>query len=333
MDASWTGRLRRGAAVGAALWVGASATVGFSERAVQLVALAPVTLVPLALALATEDEGEGWVGALASGAVLATGPAALLAQTMQPGPMAALLAGAWLVSTALVALVGLARLRRRWSLRPVHELAIDLGLLYLPVGGVWLLASRAGVALLGFKEPIVTMTAAHFHYAGLAAPVVAGGLGRALAARGEAGSRLYGVSTTIVILGIPLVAAGIQLGRAVELPAAVVLVTGMLGCAALLARQGGRWLLGAGETGRRRLAGGLLAGAGGVLVFSMGLALLFAATGSATRGSAEPMIAYRDMAELHGTANALGFALPALLGLTLGAASARQARAAGEASA
>ncbi len=317
MDATWTGRLRRSAAVGAVLWAAASASGLFVDRGSMLVALAPVTIVPLALALATEGDRPTMISSLAAGAVVLAGPAALLSLVMGPGPGAAVLAAAWLVASALTGLVGASRLWASRSLRPLPELAVTMGLLYLPVGAVWLLASRSGVALLGFHEPIVTYTAAHFHYAGLGAPMVAGGLGRVLSERGEGGSWLYGYSGVVILLGIPLVAAGIQLGHTLEMPAAVLLASGMLVAAALLARQGGRWLLGAGS-GRQRLGGLLLAVSGCSLVFSMMLAVLFAATGSATRGSSEPMVAYRDMADLHGTANALGFALPALLGLTLG---------------
>jgi hypothetical protein len=244
--------------------------------------------------------------------VLVAGPCALLAGLLAPGPAAAALAVPWLAATLLVGLVGALRLRAR-GLGPLRELAVDAGMLYLPVGGVWFLASRTGVALLGFREPIVTFTAAHFHYAGFAAPVIAGLLGRALGP--GATDRFYQGVAGVVILGIPLVAAGIQFSRSLEFPAAILLSLGMLGAAALLARTGIRLLL-AGPT-VARLAGALRILGGLALVFSMLLAALFAATGSATRGSSEPLIPYAQMAELHGVANALGFSLLALLGFTL----------------
>lgn len=313
MDITWSNRLRRAAAGGFAAWALASGAGFFPDRGTQLVALAPVTILPLGLALLPRAGAPAPAAhGLAAGAVLIAGPCALLAALLAPGPRAAALAAPWLAATLLVGLVGLLRLRSR-GIGPLHELALDAAMLYLPVGGVWFLASRAGVALLGFREPIVTFTAAHFHYAGFAAPTVVGLLGRAL---GKGASDVFyrGVAV-IVILGIPLVAAGIQLSRALEFPAAIVLSIGMLGAAALLVRTGiGAVLAGPAVN---RLSGTLRILGGAALVFSMLLAALFASTGSATRGASEPLIPYAQMAELHGVANALGFSLLALLGFTL----------------
>jgi len=312
MAEAWIGRLRRAAVGGAVAWGLASGAGLFLDRGIQLVALAPVVILPLGLALVPAGGGATAAHGLASAAVLVAGPCALLAALLSPGPAAAGLAVPWLAATLLVGLVGALRLRAR-GLWPIGELALDAGMLYLPVGGVWFLASRTGVELLGFREPIVTFTAAHFHYAGFAAPVIAGLLGRAL---GEgAADRFYRGVAGVVILGIPLVAAGIQFSRSLEFPAAIFLSLGMLGAAALLARTGLRLVL-AGPAAVR-LAGVLRILGGAALVFSMLLAALFASTGSATRGSSEPLIPYAQMAELHGVANALGFSLLVLLSFTL----------------
>lgn len=307
----WAGRLRRAAAGGLVAWILASIAGFFPERGVHLVSLAPVAIIPLGLALVPSSTPPTAYG-LASGLVLLAGPCALLASLMTPGLAAGVLAVPWLAATLLLGLVGLLRLRSR-GLGPMHELALDAGMLYLPVGAVWLLASRLGVNLLGFHEPIVTFTAAHFHYAGFAAPVIVGLLGRALGPR--AGDRFYKGAAGIVLLGVPLVAAGIQISHTLELPAAVLLGLGMLGAAVLLVRTG----LGALLTGplRPRLSGILRICGGFSLVFSMLLALLFASTGSAGRGASEPLIPLGQMADLHGVANALGFSLLSLLGFTI----------------
>jgi hypothetical protein len=55
-------------------------------------------------------------------------------------------------------------------------------MLYLPIGGAWLVASRLGIQPLGFGDTIVLLTAVHFHFAGFAAPVLAGLAGRTVAA-------------------------------------------------------------------------------------------------------------------------------------------------------
>ncbi len=334
----WVRRLRGAAAAGFVGW-GALSLVGyFPDRAAQLIGLGAATIVPLGLGLAADPDPRGDSGGpfrLASALVILGGPTALASFALPPGLFAGLLAAVWALGTAAVSLHGLCRLLRR-GLAPLEEIAIDAGQLYLPVGGIWLLASRAGLPLLGFREPIVSYTAAHFHFAGFAAPLVAGLLGRALGLhRAPAGpddreigpsaaqqprpgpgvARIYRIATPIVLLGIPLVASGILLSRAIELPAAVLLASGMLGSSSLLVLVGARRLKQG--PGLARLSGLLLVLAGGSLVFSMALALIFTATGSATQGSEVPWIPYARMADLHGVANALGFAFSALVAMTI----------------
>jgi hypothetical protein len=338
-DGAWVRRLRAAAATGFAGWVLLSLGEAFLDRAAQLTALGAVTIVPLGLALAADpdDRGDSGVTFRAAGALVILGGAAALGSfLLPPGPPAALLAGVWVLGTVAVSIHGLRRLLRR-GLGPLEELAIDAGHLYLPVGGIWLFASRAGVPLLGFHEPLVGYTAAHFHFAGFAAPVIAGLLGRALGLQRAPGgpdlreigpsaaswtgppraaiAALYRAAAGVILCGIPLVASGILLSRAIELPAAILLASGMLTCSSLLGWVGARRLRQG--PGRARISGIFLLIAGLSLVFSMALAVAFTTTGSATQGAAVPWIPYSRMADLHGVANALGFAFAALVGLTL----------------
>lgn len=214
-----------------------------------------------------------------------------------------------LVVCALAGLVGLARLwsRRADRLAPLDAFAVDVGLVLLPVGGAWLLASRAGVPLAGFHEPVVTFTAAHFHYAGFAAPIVLGGAGRIV--RTEAESRaaciLRRAATIIVCAGVPLTAIGIATNAVVERIAAVVLACGMLAASTLLVAFASRrsWA-------RSRAAALLFVMSGGSLLVTMALAATFALTSSAGRGSSlAGAIPLGTMIDLHGGGNAFGFAL------------------------
>lgn len=226
----------------------------------------------------------------------------------------------------LVALFGLTRLARRMreggllglvasspAAAGVPELAIDVGLLLLPVGSVWLLASRAATPLLGFHEPIVTLTAAHFHYAGFAAPVILGCVGRAFALAEAKTALAYRIATLAVCAGIPLTAIGITTTHAVEATAAVLLACGMLvACALLVAVVPRR------AAPRSRVAAALFALAGLALLGTMGLAVTFALTSSAGRTSTfSGPLSVQTMIDLHGGGNALGFALCALVALTL----------------
>lgn len=300
-------RLRAFAAAATLIWIALSITHPFTLIAEALVALGPACLVPLGAALAAraDSDGRAHLPDRIAAALLPAGAAGAIASLVLPrGPLAGALASLWILAALALAAAGAARTLRR-GLLPLADLAVDAGHLYLPVGAIWLSASRAGIPLLGFHEPVVLYTAAHFHFAGFGAPVIAGLLGREIAP-----SRAYAVITAVVLCGIPLVAAGITLTHALELPAAVLLSAGMLGLATLLVRAGAR------RVAAREMSGVLLVLAGATLVLSMGLAVVFAATGSATRGASEPLIAYTTMAAIHGSANAIGFAVGAMVGFT-----------------
>ncbi len=92
------------------------------------------------------------------------------------GRPAAVIALPWVLFTSLVGLLGAYRLLLRLkdvSLRSPAKIAMDLALLYLPIGGAWHLFARAGIRPLGFEDAIVRLTAVHFHFAGWVAPLFA----------------------------------------------------------------------------------------------------------------------------------------------------------------
>ena len=138
------------------------------------------------------------------------------------GPWAAAGAGLWLVFAGLLALSGLLRLRERWRTLAMPGWLRTGALLQLPIGAGWLVLSRAGLEPLGFKEPIVVLTAVHFHYAGFLAPVLAAeaiehlGLGRAARSGG-----------LLLLVGPAVLAAGFVLSPALQAGAALVIVLGL----------------------------------------------------------------------------------------------------------
>jgi hypothetical protein len=291
--------------------------------------LAPAVIVPLGLALAASG-GAGRSPAappLAYRAAVVLLPVDILASGVgwaaPPGHRDAILcASVHLVATGLAALLGVTRLVSRlragglrgvFAASSVPELAVDVGLLLLPIGGVWLLASRAGASLLGFHEPVVTLTAAHFHYAGFAAPLILGCVGRLFALAEGTTALAYRIATLTVCAAIPLTAIGITTTHAVEATAAVTLACGMLvACALLLSAVPRR------AAARSRIAAALFAFAGAALLGTMGLAATFALTSSAGRQSTfSGPLSVQTMIDLHGGGNALGFALCALVALTL----------------
>ncbi|MFL5802073.1 MAG: YndJ family transporter [Roseiflexaceae bacterium] len=277
----------------------------------RLLLLAVLVVVPLALPLAAPPAGASRA-ALPHRAALLCQPFAaalvVLALLAPAGIPAALLASGWLLLSGLAALTGLFRLLARRNVR-ADELCIDAGLLYLPIGAVWLLFNRIGFGPLGFGDTIVILTAVHFHYAGFAAPILAGTAGRRIAAARPALWPLFRLVAAGVIAGIALVAAGITLARftpVIEVAAAVLFAASLLALAALV-------LLVVVPTMRGRLAQTLLAISAASLVVTM----LLAGGYALGRFVAGPLIDIPRMVQFHGWLNALGFVLCGLLAWTL----------------
>ncbi|MGK5556490.1 YndJ family protein [Actinomadura kijaniata] len=192
------------------------------------------------------------------------------------GAFAVVVALLYALGAAPLALRGVSRLRRG---TPV-EIAVATALVSPAVAATALVAERGGAELFGFSLTILSLTVAHFHFAGFAAALVAG-----LVARAEPGR-----ATTAAALAVPagtlLVLVGYFLGEWVEFAGAVVLTCGMWTVAAVLVRSGP-----------------LAAVAGGVLGVTMLLALSWA-LGEAT-GLPHPSLGW--MVATHGVGNAFGF--------------------------
>jgi hypothetical protein len=299
-------------AVGAAIWVFLVTSQAPSPLAVQwavaLLLLAALVLVPLGLPLVLDGPSR-WEARLARWITLVQLPAAaalLGSFTLDAGALAAMLALPWFLTTALVALVGRLRIGRR-GFRPLPELCIDAGLIYLAIGGGWTVLSRLGARPLDFEPIIVLLTAIHFHYAGFLLPLLTGLAGRQLGGAGGAGGAASRWAALGVIAGVPLVAAGItatQLGCG---PWLECLAVGLTTLASWLVAW--LYLTLARNSGQRSSVRALWLLAGGSLVFSMVLAgaygLRFFMAGE--------VLDIPWMRALHGTANAFGFALAGLL--------------------
>jgi hypothetical protein len=197
--------------------------------------LGVLVIVPLGLALissAFESRSFFFSAAVVSQPLGAL--AVVISAALDPGLVAACFAAAWMVVTGLIALDGLLRLPRlRTSGRPVMaNLVLIAGMIYLPVGSVWLVMSRLGIQPLGFGDTIVLLTAVHFHFSGFAAPLLAGLTGCHLPSSARAHALLV-ITGICVIVGTPLVAAGITASPVIALVGATV-ISGGLFCLALL---------------------------------------------------------------------------------------------------
>jgi hypothetical protein len=266
--------------------------------------LGPLVIVPWGLSLLDVTGRDGSISApfRAVAWCQPVGALCCLASLwIEPGDTAGALSLAWVVVALLCALLAAGRALPRGG-RFVEEWAIDLGLGYLSVGAIWFTAHRFGYDLLGFYPEIVLLTGVHFHFAGFAAPVIAGMTGRVVRAkRGCIPTSLF-VATGIVMAGPPLVAAGILWSMTVEALSAVILALGVLTLAIWMGQVALRWTHGFGPRG-------LLLVAAGSLLLSMTFAVFYALREWVVIAGLD----IPTMARVHGVANALGFALAGML--------------------
>lgn len=254
-----------------------------------------VVVVPLGLALiggdAVDRVRRWFVPAAVVGAV---------GLWLPRGPWAAALAGVYLAATVALAVCAPVRL---WRSPPAslaawpREVAVLTALVAPAVAGVALVAERAGTRLFGFRLEVLALTVAHFHVAGFVAALVAGLVCRAV---GD------GVAARCAALAVPVgtlvVLVGFFTGDGLELAGAAVLTAGMWLVAWLTWRQVRPRT--ADRVTRALLGAGALA-----LVVTMALALSWALGQAA--GVPHPSLAW--MAATHGVANAVAFALCAVL--------------------
>jgi hypothetical protein len=278
-------------------------TLALIER---LLLLAVLVLVPLALGLAMPDaSGRGArLRRLAEPVQPIAAGATAIAFLLPAGALAGLLACGWLIFAGVVALLGMTRLLDP-SMRDAPERCICVGLLLLPIGGLWLALARFGAHPLGFGDTIVLLTAVHFHYAGFALLILAGLAGRRLRVGAPAALVLFRLVAVGIIAGVPLVALGITFSRELELVAVLLLVASVLTLALLE-------LLAVVPLIERHVARALLA----ISALASVVTMLLAA-GYVLGGMIGLALTIPQMVVAHGVVNAFGLVLCGLLAWTL----------------
>lgn len=229
---------RRSAAAGAIAWalllLTRTSDSYESELIHEIVFFAVLVIVPLGLSLVTVGE-QRTSAVLYRAAVLAQPFAAVITIAsffLEKGFLSASLSAVWLVFSAMVALLGLSRFTAR-GLYPLHQSSIDAGLLYLPVAGGWLIVYRLGVQPFDYGETIILLTVVHFHFAGFAAPIVAGLTGKMLATTAHRPGRSYTFIVFAIVAAMPLVAAGITFSPWAGLAGTLLLASGLVMLAVL----------------------------------------------------------------------------------------------------
>lgn len=217
------------------------------------------------------------------------------------GVLSALLASAWLLQTFFLACVGISRLLPRGT-APIEELSVDFGLLYVFVGGIWLVISRSGLMPLGFGQEISMLTVIHFHYAAFSGLVLSGLLGGMFYPLPKI-NKLYKVSIISIIFAVPLVALGIAFSFTLEIVGASALICGYILFALLLLYYAARYSR---EHWRARI---LLTLSSLSLLFAMGVVSIY----TWQRLTHAPTFAFPTIVASHGVANAFGFIFLGLL--------------------
>jgi len=264
--------------------------------------LAPWVVVPLTLGLvpAARDNRPSLINSSVIRYLLF--PGAVLTTTsffLRDGQTAGALTALSLLVGISLALDGLMRLIRT-RLQSFHEFCFAIGEGYAFVGALWLLASRTGLRPVGFHEPIVLLTAVHFHYAGLIAAVLAG-----LVASSMRTPPFLRVALFCAVLGPGLLGLAFLAGPRLKLAAVALMVVGECGIAVGTFRIG---LSDAARTGGRLLLVGSTC-----VILGMALAGIWAI-------GEYPLHAFvnlEQMARYHGVLNSFGFGLCSLVGWTL----------------
>lgn len=138
-----------------------------------------------------------------------------------PSKWDGLFAGIYLIFTMIIALYGLTRFFKR-GFTNFEEFAIDSGLIYLALGGMWFFAYKTEFNT-GFSPLITWLTAIHFHYSAFLLPIFIGLLGRLYQ------STFYKIICAILIISPMVVAIGITFSHWIELLSVILYIIGLYG--------------------------------------------------------------------------------------------------------
>lgn len=303
--------LRGSAIAGCVVWEAGffwrSSTLIETELINKILLLGVLVIVPLGLALTPRNQAESETATFRFAAIAQPIGAALVAISFlfQQGTTAALLASAWLIVTGLTAIHGLTRLLNREA-RTFEEVSVSTGLIFVLIGAGWLVLSRLGVQPLGFGDTIVLLTAVHFHYAGFAAPILAGLAGRTLLGQTRFARSVFAISVIGIVIGTPIVAAGITLSPLLGFAGTLIISTALI----LLSVVSMGWVI---PQINRRSAQLLLV----ISALSPFVSMILASLYAYSLATKKLIIDIPQMAMTHGLVNAFGFALCGLIAWTL----------------
>jgi len=146
-------------------------------------------------------------------------PALFLSFLLDPGMIALSLGLPWAAAISALAVLGALRFLAR-GFRLWHACLADIACLHAGGAAVWLLAQRGGISLLGFDEPWITWTAAHFLVDACLLLVVLSHFGRSWPA-----ARRLAILACALVAAFWMTALGIQFSASLERAGAWLMAT------------------------------------------------------------------------------------------------------------
>jgi hypothetical protein len=293
------------ALAGAAVWSVLCVLAGTGHAPFGIIELlflfAPLVIVPLGMELGRSAISAEWASMNRVAAWLQPIAATLViaAFWFPPGRAAALLCLPWACVCGLLAL-GSALATLRWHGSFPAALA-HVGRFDLVIAAAWLLMSRSGVHPQQFQEPIILLTAVHFHFSGFGLATIAAATLHDARLRGWRSRAL--TSSALLAVFLPfLLAAGFVFSPTLKVVAAAAFAVSVVIFAVLLLQFSSGLL--------SRTARSFLRLASAFVTAGMLLAMIYALGDYL----GEDWLVIPWMASTHGVLNGLGFVLPGLLG-------------------
>jgi hypothetical protein len=220
--------------------------------------------------------------------------------------LAVLLTIPWLLFCGFLALAAGVYVLRE-GIDRLSEAMCVLPVLFLQVGGFWLMIDQIGVRFMGITAPIRLLTGVHFHFTGFGALVLLAGV-HELFYRNQQLHRamLTALAAAGGMAGIPLVAIGF-LGPALVKSTGVILLSVAMILGAVMLFQAGQHI-------EKRFYAGCVRFAAGCLVIGMMLATVF----QLTLHIGNPLLSIPVMTVTHGVLNGIGFMIFGLIGVRAG---------------
>ena len=257
-----------------------------------LLTIAQLVYVPIALRIVI-NKGDWFSKTYMYFAVPAYLAVALLQMTSSKWDSA--LAGVYLIFTIFIAVYGLSRFIKR-GFTHLEEFAIDLGLMYLAIGGGWFFAAAAQINT-GFSPLLTWLTGIHFHYSAFLLPIFIGLLGRL------SKSIMFNIIASILLVSPIIVAIGITYSTWIEVGSVILYIIGLSGLIYIawktaFTTQLQKWLL-------------------RISFSSLGVTILFSLLYALGNRFGDIIVTIDFMLLFHGVLNCLGFGLFGIIGWSL----------------